>query len=1292
MNIKLLLGILSIFLFSISINAQVKPKQADKELQAYKARVKADPLVTSFEFNDKHGTPAYIRFDGPVSISIANAEQALAKYLPVRRNTDELSKIKDETMYGNIEVQRYQQYFKGVRIEHGSYVVVAKDGKLSYITGEFFQVDASTSIAPVLTEDAARTKARIYLDGMVPANDDKPAGELVFIENGMQKKNADGKVHLAYRFEMGSRANASKFQHVYVDAATGDILFTNLLTMMGCFKDGHSDKKNDLINKEDHATEKRNMEGSSQVVSPLAASIYSGTLTNMVTRFTGGSYRLEATIAGENYPTHIKNILHAPVSTYTLVSQFTAAMAAATEVTDADNSWTAAEYNNANHDNTALDVQWGAQRVYDYWKTRHTRNSWDNANGILNCYVHADNNWDNAFWQGGGGINSMFYGDGSYAVGGFSTLSSLDVTGHEIGHGVCQATSNLTYSNESGAMNEGFSDIWGASIEHYGDPFEADAVPKSYFDIGEEITIGGGALRSMSNPKLYGQPDTYLGTNWYTGAGDNGGVHTNSGVLNYWFYLLVNGKTVGTNDLGNTYSVPALGWVNAEKIVFLGETSLTSSSNYSACRTAMINAATTLFGACPSLQVEAVTRAWYAVGVGADFAPCTPQILFNGAAQTVTETGSTGATCLKTKTITVPVKIAQAATQSATVSFTISGTATNGANADYTISPSTVVFPASSTAIQNLTITINNDAYVEGTETILLHINSVTTSGNAVAGNTFQDYIVTITDDDYAPSQYILTTGQTIYSENFTAPVGFTQATSGGAVNFWRLGNNAGTTPYFTASNNCAYVSQNTTTFTYSTTSTSVARLQTPVINASNATNLQLTYDYVCNGEIFSGTIYDYGTLWYSTNSGTSWSQINSVQYQGITTKTTITVNLPAGANNAANLMLGFRWDNDNTAGNQPPFGIDNIVLKGDIRSPAPVQSSVNTGTSSDQQYLGPNATVNFFDKVSNSVMGTIQNLSSFDYGCTTFEVDRAGTSALFITGDVSGNNKQRLSSKTFKVTPTTNSSSGNYRITLYYSAAEKAGYEATSTRVWVADNGGNNGVQITKSPGAIGTLTASSANARIAIESVGTYGTDYTITASFTNGFSGFAAGIPPLTALPVTLVDFNAVRNGSTVLVKWKVNQQIDMKQYEVEHSANGINYTSLGTVAANNSTVADYNFTDIHPVPGMNYYRLKMTGRNGAFSYSHVATVEMKLDGNSLVVSPNPVLNRLIIQYTSQNAVQLISVFNEQGIKVREFKPGNQIGSIPVDATGLTAGLYFVRMTDSNNQVITQKFMKQ
>jgi len=198
-------------------------------------------------------------------------------------------------------------------------------------------------------------------------------------------------------------------------------------------------------------------------------------------------------------------------------------------------------------------------------------------------------------------------------------LTALDICAHEFGHGIDQHESNLTYQNESGALDEGLADIWGAVIENWA------ASEKDHWLIGEEI---GGPLRSMSNPSSLTYnlgagatgtyPDTYNGIGYYTGSLDAGGVHINSSVLNFWFFLLSDGGA-GTNDNGNAYSVLGIGINSAARIVYRTETNyLTSSSTFASGRTGSIQAAIDLFGA-NSCEVIAVTNAWYAVGVGAAY-------------------------------------------------------------------------------------------------------------------------------------------------------------------------------------------------------------------------------------------------------------------------------------------------------------------------------------------------------------------------------------------------------------------------------------------------------------------------------------------------------------------------------------------------------------------------------------------------------------------------------------------------------------------------------------------------
>ena len=205
---------------------------------------------------------------------------------------------------------------------------------------------------------------------------------------------------------------------------------------------------------------------------------------------------------------------------------------------DSTNSWSS--FSPA-LDQYAIDAHWGTERTYDYMDSVHNRNSIDNNGFALRSYVHYDFNYVNAFWDG----QRMTYGDGDATN---SPLTTLDITAHEIAHGWTDYTSDLIYANESGALNESFSDILGVLVEFYSTPSSANWL------IGEDI---GRAIRSMSNPNSFGDPDTYGGINWVdqncipSSSNDRCGVHTNSGVQNYWFYLLVNGG-LGLNDIGDS--------------------------------------------------------------------------------------------------------------------------------------------------------------------------------------------------------------------------------------------------------------------------------------------------------------------------------------------------------------------------------------------------------------------------------------------------------------------------------------------------------------------------------------------------------------------------------------------------------------------------------------------------------------------------------------------------------------------------------------------------------------------
>ncbi len=313
----------------------------------------------------------------------------------------------------------------------------------------------------------------------------------------------------------------------------------------------------------------------------IAETKYNGTQVIMTDSVSPGLYRLKEASRGDSIVTYDMD----EGTNY----------GNAVDFTDDDNYWDVT----VNQDDAAYSAHWGAEMTYDYYFTKFGQNSFDGSGAAIVSYVHYDVDYYNAFWNG----IAFTYGDGDGSV---SALTPLDIVAHEISHAFTEYSANLVYQYEPGALNESFSDIFGVCVEFYADTFNPD------WTMGEDI---GEIMRSMSNPKAYGDPDTYLGDNWEFGEFDNGGVHTNSGVQNYWFYLLSEGGS-GTNDNGHFYDVTGLGIDIAEEIAYRClHVYLTTSSEYYDARVASIQAAEDLYGSCSNAVIE-TANAWYAVGVG----------------------------------------------------------------------------------------------------------------------------------------------------------------------------------------------------------------------------------------------------------------------------------------------------------------------------------------------------------------------------------------------------------------------------------------------------------------------------------------------------------------------------------------------------------------------------------------------------------------------------------------------------------------------------------------------------
>ncbi|MFY0522136.1 M4 family metallopeptidase [Archangium gephyra] len=264
--------------------------------------------------------------------------------------------------------------------------------------------------------------------------------------------------------------------------------------------------------------------------------------------------------------------------------------------------------------------------TYDCFSLNFGRDSFNGAGAQLRSTVHHSTNYTNAFWNG----TQMVYGD-SDGVQSAPLGKSLDVTVHELTHAVTDTDSDLIYSNESGALNEGLSDIFSAYCESWKLGW---TTPASVWMIGDDVwtpATAGDALRYMANPTQDGSSKDYYPTR-YTGTSDNGGVHWNSGIANLAFKLLSTGGTHPRNV--TTTAVTGIGVQKAGAIFYRANRDLfTASTTFAQAKAYTETAAEQLYGV-GAAEKTSVTQAWTAVGVGVATPPVTATALTNNVALT----------------------------------------------------------------------------------------------------------------------------------------------------------------------------------------------------------------------------------------------------------------------------------------------------------------------------------------------------------------------------------------------------------------------------------------------------------------------------------------------------------------------------------------------------------------------------------------------------------------------------------------------------------------------------------
>ncbi|NOQ23818.1 MAG: hypothetical protein GQ564_00510, partial [Bacteroidales bacterium] len=550
-----------------------------------------DQSIIELQVKDKDNIPSFIIFkEAGKSYKKGQEKDVFKEYLKLTGN-DDLKKVrtnKDELEFTH---EKYHQFYKGIKVEFAEYNVHLKDGKIESINGDFKRI-GKIDLTPEISEEVALQKALDYIGASEymweikemeewikqeennPNATYYPKADIVIVNN----QYGDGEMRLAFKLDIDAYKPFSK-NCVYVDANTG-IIINNQPMVMDFVETNNADTR------------------------------YSGP-RQIDTHYENGAYVLRDYTRGDGI--EVYNVKNYWPSLYK------------EDFVDNDNNWTSNEWDNPEMDNAALDALWAAQKTYDYFWEKHGRNSYDNNGALIKLYVHYDTDYI-ASWAGDGDI---YLGDGDYR---YWPLTAIDGVAHEIGHGICKESANLYFGGckESAALHEALSDIWGACVEHYAAP------EKNEWLTGEEVNKLSFCTRSLSNPNSKGDPDTYEGNYWYTGAVVSEYMHRNNGVINYWFYLLSEGGT-DTNDNGDYYNVTGIGIEDASKIVYRMETSdyLTITASFYLARFAALKSAKDKFG-FNSTQVIQTGRAWHAVGVGDfDFIPTVTDSQIRGGSDNV---------------------------------------------------------------------------------------------------------------------------------------------------------------------------------------------------------------------------------------------------------------------------------------------------------------------------------------------------------------------------------------------------------------------------------------------------------------------------------------------------------------------------------------------------------------------------------------------------------------------------------------------------------------------------------
>jgi Zn-dependent metalloprotease len=447
---------------------------------------------------------------------------------------------------------KYQQFFNDIPVYGYNLTLHKKDGKVNHVTGKVAQ--------NIIIEDAEIKDKDFYLQKVLPFFLTDESGMALesddFTIINFNKIITDKKyprTSQKYCLAVDMHVLSEKLgkNHQYIlDAQNGDIIFEQNL-VCNMFPKG------------------------------TAPSYHYGTVEIETEQVAPDKFQLKDVTRGNGNTTFI-NVNNADVI-----------------LADDDNIWEKPANIKLGH--VAYDAHYCTMKFYDYLLDKFYY-SGINGNGrsmIARANINNGADLVNAFWNN----QNASFGNGNCH---YHPLTTFSIVGHEFAHGITSENAKLVYSGESGALNEAFSDIIGKSFQHAMEPQNFE------WTVGHELVATRFAkpLRSMEDPTQFSNPKMYKGKHWR----DGGSVHSNSGVLNHWFYLLITGGS-GKNELDTSYNVIPVEWQDALDIVFLCQTSyLQTNSTYPEMFEYSKLACESLFGK-NSQQYNSLTEAWKAVGL-----------------------------------------------------------------------------------------------------------------------------------------------------------------------------------------------------------------------------------------------------------------------------------------------------------------------------------------------------------------------------------------------------------------------------------------------------------------------------------------------------------------------------------------------------------------------------------------------------------------------------------------------------------------------------------------------------